>query len=151
MQSQTPAKGYTIIELLVVMAVILIVVGVTIAGFQNYTRYQSYNQAVSTVRAVLQDARMQARASEGGQAHGVKVLTNSLVVYPGTTYSAGNSANVTTTLDTVTLTPLLTAGASEVTFSNLTGLPTATGTIRIVGIGYVATTTIEISATGGIQ
>ncbi len=145
------ASGYTIIELLVVLAIMVIVTGITMSGFQNYARYQQYNQSVSTVRAVFQDARMQARASEGGQAHGVKILSGSLVTYPGSTYSAVNPSNVTTSLGNVILTPILTSGATEVTFSNLTGLPSATGTIQIVGVGHVATTTIEITAAGGIQ
>lgn len=149
--NNSTAKGYTIIELLVVLAVVAIIVGFTVAGFSNYARYQEYNQSVSTVRAVLQDARLKARSSEGGQAHGVKILSGSLVVFPGTTYSAGNSANVTTTFSNVTLTPTFVGGVTEINFANLTGLSSATGTIQIVGTRSAATSTIEITASGGIQ
>jgi prepilin-type N-terminal cleavage/methylation domain-containing protein len=144
-------SGYTIIELLVVLAIVSIATAFVMSGFRNYARYQEYNQSVSTVRAVLQDSHLKARSSEGGQAHGVKVLSGSLVVFPGTTYSAGNSANKTTTFTNVTLSPVLSGGATSVTFVNLTGLPSATGTIQIVGVGHAATTTIEITAAGGIQ
>ena len=144
-------RGFTVVELLVAFAVIAIATAIVVSGFRNYARYQEYNQAVSTVRAVLYDARMQARASEGGQARGVKVFGSSLVVYPGTTYSAGNGANRTTTFTNVTLVSALTGGVTEFSFSNLTGLPSATGTIQVVGVGHVATTTIEITAAGGIQ
>jgi type II secretory pathway pseudopilin PulG len=145
------SKGYTIIELLVVLAVIIIATAVVMSGFRNYAKYQEYNQAVTAVRAVLQDAKLKARSSEGGQAHGVKVLSGSIIVFPGTTYSALNSANKTTTFTNVTLTPSFVGGGTELTFANLTGLPSATGTIQVVGVGYTATTTIEITAAGGIQ
>jgi prepilin-type N-terminal cleavage/methylation domain-containing protein len=144
-------NGYTIIELLVVLAVILIATAFVMSGFRNYARYQEYNQSVTTVRAVLQDAHLKARSSEGGQAHGIKILGGSLVVFPGTTYSAGNSANNTTAFANVTLVPSFPGGVSQVNFANLTGLPSATGTIQIIGIGHIATTTIEITGTGGIQ
>jgi hypothetical protein len=81
----------------------------------------------------------------------VKVLNGSIVVFPGTTYSALNSANKTTTFTNVTLTPAFVGGGTEINFANLTGLPSATGTIQIIGIGHTATTTIEITAAGGIQ
>ncbi len=148
---KAPVHGYTIIELLAVMAIMTIATAFVMSGFRNYARYQEYNQSVSTVRAVLQDAHLKSRSSEGGQPHGVKVLSGSLVVYPGTTYSAGNSANVTTTFANVTLSSSFVGGATAVTFANLTGLSSATGTIQIVGVGYAATTTIEITAAGGIQ
>lgn len=148
---QNRAAGFTVVELLVAFAVIAIVTGLLLSGFRNYARYQEYNQAVSTVRAVLYDARMQARGSEGGVARGVKVLPTSLVVYPGTSYSAGNSANQNTILSNVTLSTNFTGGVTELSFSNLTGLPSATGTIMIVGTNHTATTTIEITAGGGIQ
>jgi type II secretory pathway pseudopilin PulG len=145
------SNGYTVVELLVVLAIMIIVAAVVMSGFRNYARYQEYNQAVTTVRTVLQDAKLKARSSEGGQAHGVKVLSGSLVVYPGTTYSAGNSANKTTTVSDVSLVPAFTGGVTEITFSNLTGLPSATGTIQVVGTNHSATTIIEITRSGGIQ
>lgn len=143
--------GYTFIELLIVLAVVSIATAFIMSGFRNYARYQEYNQAVSTVRAVLNDAHLKARSSEGGQAHSVKVLSGSLVVYPGTTYSAGNSANKTTTFNNVSLVPSFAGGVTAVTFANLTGLPSLPGVIEVVGTRHVATTSVQITAAGGIQ
>lgn len=145
------ARGFSLVEVIVVFGILVLMVSTAIIGFQNYARYQSFDQAVAGVKATLADTKIRARSSEGGQGHGLKIFTSSIVVFPGTTYSAGNSSNETYTFDAATLTPTLTGGNDEIIFSNLTGLPSATGTILMTGVTYTATRTVEITGTGVIQ
>ena len=144
-------KGFTIVELIVVLAIISIIAGFTFFGFKNYSTYQQYDQALGTVKATLVDARVRARSSETGNGQGVKVLPTSIIVFTGSSYSAGASTNVTTAISGAVLTPTFSNGTNEIVFNNLTGLPTATGTILIQGTQFSASTTIEITATGVIQ
>jgi prepilin-type N-terminal cleavage/methylation domain-containing protein len=147
--SQT--KGFTIVELIVVMVIISVIAGLTFFGFKNYANYQHYDQALGNVKAVLIDARVRARSSETGSGHGVKVLSGSMVTFLGSTYSAGAATNRTTLITGAVITPSFSNGTNEIIFNNLTGLPTATGTILIESTEFDASTTIEITATGVIQ
>ena len=143
--------GFTIVELIVVMAIISIIAGLTFFGFKNYASYQRYDQSLGTVKATLIDARVRARSSETVNGQGIKVLPTSIVVFKGGSYSAGAPSNVTTSITGAVLTPTFSNGINEIVFSNLTGLPTATGTILIQSTDFSASTTIEITATGVIQ
>lgn len=143
--------GFTLVEILVVLAIFAVLAGITIAGFQNYARYQNFDQEVVAVQATIADTKVQARSSENGEAHGVKVASNSITVFSGDAYNAIDPDNVTYTFDAITLTPSLTGGTDEIIFANLTGLPSATGTILMDGTYYSATRTVEVTGTGVIQ
>ena len=148
---RTYSAGFTLIELLVGVTIIGMIVAFAVRGFQEYARYQQYDQMVGSVLGTLNDARVQGRAAESGVAHGVKLQTSSIIAFNGTTYSAGASTNRTYTFQNVRITPALTGGATQIVFDALTGRPSATGTITIVGTAHVATTTVTISGTGVIQ
>jgi prepilin-type N-terminal cleavage/methylation domain-containing protein len=143
--------GFTIVELLVVMAIISIIAGLTFFGFTNYAHYQRYDQSVGSTKATIIDARVRARSSETGNGQGIKVLSDSIVVFQGSSYSAIAPTNRTTDITGAVLTPSFSSGTNEIIFSNLTGLPTATGTILIESTEFDASTTIEITAAGVIQ
>lgn len=144
-------RGFTFVEVIVVMTILALMAGTAIVGFQNYARYQSFDQAVAGVQATIADTKIKARSSENGQGHGIKILGNSIVVFRGATYNAGNATNETFTFNAITLAPTLTGGTNEIIFSNLTGLPSATGTVLMTGVAYTATRTVEITGTGVIQ
>ncbi|MEN9920787.1 MAG: hypothetical protein RL538_680 [Candidatus Parcubacteria bacterium] len=143
--------GFTIVELLVSMAVIVIITGISVAGFQNYARYQRYDQEVATLRATIADAKVSARVSEGGVSHGVKFLSDRIVVFEGATYSAVDPTNEETVFSTITLTNTLSGGGSEVVFETRTGLPSVSGTVTATGIYHSGTTNVEITEAGVIQ
>jgi prepilin-type N-terminal cleavage/methylation domain-containing protein len=144
-------KGFTIVEIVVVMAIIAIISLFVVSGFRNYARFQEYQQAVTTIRATIFEAKVQARSSEDGQARGVHFGTNTVTLFPGSTYVAGNSANRVTTLPQVRITTNLGNGSPQTVFSNLYGLPSLTGTVTIVGLQHNGTTTLTITASGVIE
>jgi len=145
------AVGFSLVELLVVLTIMSIIGAFAITGFKDYARFQQYDASVATVKSTFIDARVRARSAELDQSYGVKILTNSLVVFRGSTYSAGASTNETVTLTGVTLSRSLSGGTDQIVFNKLTGLPNVTGTITIVGSEHVATTTLTITAAGVIQ
>lgn len=149
--STKPQLGFTLVELVVGVGIMMVLVGLSVAGFQAYARYQQYQQAVGNVLATLNDARVQARAAESGQAHGVKLFTSNVVTFLGSTYTSSSLTNRTYTFDNVRIIPELTGGATQVVFEALTGRPMVTGTISVVGTQHLATTTITITGSGVIQ
>lgn len=149
---QSPkTQGFTLVELLVGFSIIVLIVGFATIGFRNFATYQKFEQEVVAVKSALVEARVDARSAIGEEAHGIKFFTSSIVLFQGTTYSAVDPNNETVTFDTVTLIPTLTGGVDEIVFTQLTGLPSATGTIDVVGITFVSTTTLEVTAAGVIQ
>ncbi len=145
------SAGFSLIEILVVLTIMAIIGIFAITGFKDYARFQQYDASVATAKSTFIDARVRARSAKFDQSYGVKILTNSLVVFRGSTYSAGASTNETVALTGVKLSRSLTGGTDQIVFSKLTGLPSATGTITIVGVEHVATTTLTISGAGVIQ
>jgi prepilin-type N-terminal cleavage/methylation domain-containing protein len=145
------SPGFSLIELLVVLTIMAIIGVFAITGFKDYARFQQYDASVATVKSTFIDARVRARSAELDQSYGVKILTSSLVVFRGSTYSAGASTNETVSLTGATISRSLTGGTDQIIFNKLTGLPSATGTITVVGVEHVATTTLTISGVGVIQ
>jgi len=149
--SPRTASGFTLIELLVVIAFMAVIIAILMTGFRDYARFQQYNQAVSEVQFVLNQARTLARSADADASHGVKFTGNSITQFTGDAYVASDPENVTTTYPLVTLTPDLTGSVDEIVFTKLTGLPTATGTILIEGSQYDASTTVTITGVGVVQ
>lgn len=143
--------GFTIVELLVSMAVIVIITGLSVTGFQNYAHYQRYDQEIATLRATIADVKVSSRVSEGGVPHGVKFLSDRIVVFTGTAYSAADPVNEEIVFSTITLTSTLSGGGSEVVFETRTGLPSVSGTVTATGIYHSGTTNVEITEAGVIQ
>ncbi len=143
--------GFTFVEVIVVVGIIALIAGVSLMGFQNYAQYQRYDQEVGAVKAALLDARSSARAAVNDEAHGVKFLTNTIVLFSGDAYVAGDPQNETVTLRSITAATTLTGGVTEVVFAKLTGTPMVSGTITLTGTQYTGSTTLEITDAGVIQ
>ena len=143
--------GFTLVEILVVIAIIVIIAAVSMIGFRNYASFQQFNQAASDVQFVIAKAQQQARSAEGDMSYGLKFTSTSTIAFVGSGFVSGHPQNTLYEHRLVTLQYDLTGGTDELVFSRLTGLPSATGTVAVIGTRYVATTTIEITAAGVIQ
>jgi prepilin-type N-terminal cleavage/methylation domain-containing protein len=144
------SKGFTVVEIVVVIAVLVMLSAVAMIGFQNYAAYQRFDQSVAGVAAKLRETVVSARSSTGGTAHGVLVSPHSLTTFTGSTYNSMSPTNVLYDFSYVTLTPSFSDSGTLVVFENVTGLPSATGTILVVGQNDSGTNTLTISA-GGIE
>lgn len=144
-------NGFTLVELLFTITLLAILFGMVVMGFQDYARYQQYNQGVNSVAVVLNQARVNARSAVDDSAHGVKFGAGSITRFTGDTYVALDPNNVVVSYSEVIFTPELTGGTDEIVFERLTGLPSATGTVLVSGVQYPASSTITISETGIIE
>lgn len=144
-------SGFSLIELLLVVAIFGVVAIVTMLGFQNFARFQQYNQAVGDMQFVLDQTRMNARGAVSDSAHGIKFSTDRVTQFVGASYVVSDPQNFETTYSHVTIATDLTGGVDEVVFEKLTGLPSATGTVTVTGTNFAASTTITISDSGIIE
>ncbi len=126
-------KGFTIIEILVAIAILGLIVMVSIGPFVALKNTQALKHAVESTIAVLHEARAKTLASENATAYGVHIAPSTLTLFSGTTYSPSASDNITYTLDdSVSISNIaLNGGATAVVFERLTGDTAEYGTFTI--------------------
>ncbi len=144
--------GFTLAEIVVVVAIIAIMATVTMVGFQNFNRSAVLKTATQEVSVALTSARTSTLSSEADTVYGVHMSTTSVTKFVGSTYAAGASTNETYTFEGgVTATSSLIATNTDVVFARLTGEPSAVGTIYIVNSALDSTTTVTIHASGLVE
>lgn len=144
-------SGFTIIELLITVSILVVITTFAIIGFKNFASFQQYNQAVGDIQFSLEQTRLSARSTEQDSRHGIKFNSDSIVIFVGDVYSAADPQNQIINYELVTLQTTLAGGVDEVVFDKLTGFPSATGTIVVSGVNFSASTTIKLTSTGVIQ
>ena len=151
-----PHEGFTFLELVIVMAIGLVLVGF---GSQIYGNLQPSTQISRISSEILQatrTAKSKSVARENNAAHGIffDTTANSFTLYQGATYATRNSSfDLTTTLGgSLSLTTALTGSgdADDVNFSTGLGTPNKTGTITVTH-DTVGTKTISINSLGLIE
>lgn len=141
-------KGITIVELMIVIAIIIILVAVALPKFSEMRNIEVLKSATEDVLSMINKARTQTLSSVDSSEYGVHFQSDKVIIFKGTNYSAGASTNE----ELLILTPAnisninLTSGATNLYFSRLTGNPSRTGTVTISNGSF--TRIITISATG---
>lgn len=145
-------RGFTLIEVLVVMAIILIISTMVYLGFKDYADQQVFTGYVNEVALAMKEQRQKAIAGSNDVVHGVYVGTTSVVMFAGGTYMPGDVGNVALPYkDGIIATSSLSGGVWELVFSRLTGEPTATGTLVFNDSKGVNHATLTIQALGVIE
>lgn len=142
-------KGYTVMELLVVIAVLAILAGLSMAGFSNFSKKEALDAGATALIAGLRDARAQTLASVGGSQYGINVSTTSFSFFKGSTYDAAAS---TTSVFRFSSYVRASSTQASFVFQRITGNAVASGTIDV----YMASDptikkTIQVEATGIID
>lgn len=127
----TSKNGYTIAEIIVVIAITVMVVGLTASAFVGLSNSQSLEKDTQLVLTALEKARNDTINAKNGSEFGVKFASTTVTIFEGTVYNASSPSNVVYNISTkVTLSSLqLTGGASSIYFGQIDGKPNATGTI----------------------
>ncbi len=145
-------RGYTIVELIVVFAVVAVVASFTVVGMMRYGYAQQFTSAVTTTSTLLEEARAKARATVDGGTHGVYITSTSTVQFTGDFYSPSTlGARIEVIPDWIQITPTLTDGTTTIIFSRVRGEPSATGTIEFINTRTGTSKTITIFDSGLVQ
>ncbi|HVV39079.1 MAG TPA: prepilin-type N-terminal cleavage/methylation domain-containing protein [Candidatus Paceibacterota bacterium] len=152
------SRGFTLIEIVVVMGLLAVVGGVTLIVSMDSFRGYTFRSEVSTLTAVLQKARSQAvnnmcfgAGCTNGKPHGIHIEGNTYTIFQGASYAARDQAQdemITPQSKAVTL-----SGITDVVFTELSGaaatLPSGAPAI-ILSDNAGKTSSVSINAEGRI-
>lgn len=121
-------RGFTLIELMVVIIFAMMILGLTSAFGISTLRVQELDRATETTRSVLALARGKAMSANGDDSWGVAFATSSLVEFRGASYASRNPAY---DIETGFASRIVFSGSSEIVFQPPFGNPAASGTVQI--------------------
>lgn len=121
-------RGFTIAELLISIAIVSLLSGISMVAFSSFSQKQSLDVAASTVAAMLRDARAQTIASVGGSQYGVSIEDDRFVLFQGSTYSPSATTSTAVYFGSRVA---ASSTASTFVFERVTGDASASGMIEV--------------------
>jgi prepilin-type N-terminal cleavage/methylation domain-containing protein len=147
-------KGFSLIETLGVLAIILVLTTVTIQAFIDTQRTHALDKAALTAMSVLEQARAKSVGSYLSSRYGVYFATSTITTFNGATYNPNDSTNNVQELSSyVQMQSLsLNGGGNTVVFGRVTGTTTSYGTVTYaLNSSSTQQKTIRIHQTGIIE
>jgi len=121
-------KGFTLVELLIVITVIIIIAALTVPVGVNFYRSQVLDETTSSILTTLRRAQAQSLFQKNDGSFGVRFLSGSYVLFQGSSYTA----RIQSEDEIFTLSGgITTSGIDEIVFAKLAGSPNTTGTLTI--------------------
>jgi len=158
LKNKNMKNGFTLIEFLIVIAIMLFMSAVGLAMFSNLHGSTQLNENVLQIIQTLKIARERSVASYNNSAHGVFLtITNpyKYVLYQGNSYVTRNASfdrgvifDAALSLNTSDI--VLTGGNIDINFSQSSGQPNNTGTI-IVTHNSATSRLIKINSIGLVE
>jgi Tfp pilus assembly protein FimT len=140
--------GFTVMETLIVISIIVILVSISVSTFRNMSNSQVLDISVLNVMSVLNSARSEAISSKNATTSGVRILNDKVISYQG---FYGN-LNQETSLSNLVRISTSTGIGTDIVFNNVTGLTSSSGTITIYFLSDPSkNVTIKINNTGTIE
>ena len=144
-------RGITVMEFMVLFAVLAIIVAIVISQFSQTRELQVLKTAVGDTLSALDKARAETLSYLDSSEYGVGFKSDRIIIFKGKVFSSGATDNET--IDIVSpagISNVTLGGASgssgDMYFSRLSGMPSKSGTVTILTTSY--SRTITISATG---
>lgn len=144
-------KGFTIIELLVVLAIFGILAAFSYSSFVEYRDVQRSRTVVVDISSILKETKQRTLSSETDTQFGIHFSTSSLTIFEGAIYNPSLSSNRVHVFSGTDIKAQLSDSSSQIIFSRLTGVPSATGTIAIGHKSLNSTTTLTVQGSGLVE
>lgn len=121
-------KGFTLIELSLVVAMIVLIGGISAPVYQNFQVRNNTDLAVEDTVHSLRRAQILSQSGEGDSSWGVYVATGNITIFKGASFSGRDAS-----FDEVFEFPsnMTASGTSEVVYSKMYGKPQGTFPITI--------------------
>lgn len=152
-RKNTDHFGFTLVEFLVAISIMLLVTGGAVGVFNNFRNSQGLHKDTELIVAVVRQARSQTLTSQNASQYGVHISTSKVTLFTGSTYSAVSASNqdfFLTTPDVIT-TITLTGGGNDIVFQRLSGETSQNGTLVVTSPATANTKTVTIYKTGLIE
>lgn len=151
--SETSIRGFTLIEILLVMGAIILLMGIALTSFLNSRNMHDLTVSRQSVISLLRLAQARTLAGEDGSVWGVHLEQAQAVLFRGSSYMSSpytSALALPQTIEIVTP-PSLTGGGSDVIFTALSGETGQDGSfiIRVKG-STVLSSSVLIEKTGKI-
>ncbi|OGY44746.1 MAG: hypothetical protein A3B89_01420 [Candidatus Buchananbacteria bacterium RIFCSPHIGHO2_02_FULL_40_13] len=132
--------GFTLLEMLLSIAVIAIIAGIGVPVYQSFQVRNDLDLAVNTVAQSLRRAQLLSQAVEGDMTWGVYVGNNKITIFKGASYFSRDIGFDEVFDLAKTITP---SGNQEIIFNKFTGWPQSSGTLILTTINDSKTITIN--------
>ena len=130
LQKKNKKNGFTLLEVLLAISLILVIFGVTISVGRNFSSNIDLENTVKGVSSKIKLAKSQSISALNGTHYGVRVEPSRIVIFEGSTFSNGNSTNQEYIFsDKIEIFAHSLGGGDDIIFSRLTGLTNNSGTI----------------------
>lgn len=141
-------RAFTLVELVISLAVIAIIGGIGISALLNARDSKNLDVISDGIEATLSQARSDAIAGKNSSSFGVEFESGSYTFFMGSTYSGGTAPSGVTLLPGGWVIGTSTSnGVSYIVFNHLTGTAQATGTITVSKGSLTRTITIGPAGT----
>lgn len=149
-------RGFTILEILIVIAILGIMIGIIVPSFSNFRNRQAVSNTTEDLVSFLNKARNNTLLSKNSNYYSIHLDTNHAVLFTGGVYDENDNTNEILDFDTLVSVPagtvLINGGGSDISFDRLTGDTSDYGTIKVVLTEDVAINkTITINKLGIIS
>lgn len=143
-------KGFTFIETLVAMAVLVLLATAVISGLAGFHETSGLDQAVDETIELLRDARSRTLGSENAASYGVHFASTSVTMFIGGTWNSSDPSNVVMALPSaVRISSIaLSTTTASVVFERLTGEAAGAGTISFITLRSGKTAGVRIFSSG---
>lgn len=140
------AKGFTIIEAILSLAIVGILAGLAFPLYQGYQTSHDFNLSVQHVTSQLRRAQILAINNQNNSAWGIKITNTQTILFAGQNYSTRM-----TNLDETQSLPanFFTTGLTEIVFAQNTGIPYTHGGMQLSLQNLTAT--LNINSKGFVE
>ncbi len=150
--------GFTLIEIALSIAVIILVASLVTSGFSKFQRNQGLDKTANRVVTLIQKARYQTLSSKNNSRYGVYFASDQAVLFANS-YATGTASNEVLLFDPFLSLSLVglratttSASTTSVVFTKFTGEANATGTLIFSLVSSTTQTkTVTIYGTGLIE
>ena len=144
-------KGFTIIELLIVLTILAVLVGVISLPVIRFRREQALQNTTNAVLTVINEARAKTLAGTNNTNYGVRFESDRAILFQGSTYQSTSGTNQIFLYESPVVlgTVALFGGSSEITFDRLRGTTAQHGTLQLQ-LPSGTTRTITVTANGTV-
>lgn len=145
------SRGFSLVEMLVVLAIGVIITAVVVGSFSRSTGLQALDKQTTVALSLLEQARDLTLSAKNAAVYGVHFETTKAVLFTGPTYSASASSNVVEPMHYLLQISgiSLLGGGNDVVFNRLVGDTAQSGTVTLSLLASTTQSkTITIFSTG---
>lgn len=139
--------GFTLLELLLCIAIIGILTGLSLPVYESFARRNDLDLTVQSTASAIRRAETYARAVRGDSTWGVKFQSTDITLFKGATY-ATRDTNFDEVIDMPNTVSI--AGLSEVQFAKMLATPSTTGSVTFTSTTN-DTRTLTLNAKGMVD